>query len=172
MSNAGKKVEISRIPPPILPRLCKNILEKSKFFKDKNPVINFNNKNRHSYTQVLFPNIKEILKIKDSFPNISSKKIEEIHNTINDPSKVKLRINMTTKGPSRQQIIVLMGSNNIFKFMSLSSEYIANINKALKISSLKSWLTLSTLIIKISLLQQTRLYPNLISTPLRTTSKM
>jgi len=46
-------------------------------------------------------NIMEILKIKKSFPNISLKKIEEIHKTINNPGNLKLRINMTTKELSR-----------------------------------------------------------------------
>ena len=51
--------------------------------------------------QALSLNIKEILKIKKSFSNISSKKIKKIHKTINNPGKPKLRINMTTKELSK-----------------------------------------------------------------------
>ena len=51
--------------------------------------------------QALFPNVKEISKIKENFPNISSKKIKEIYRTINNSGKSKLKINMTTKGPSK-----------------------------------------------------------------------
>jgi len=36
LHNAGKKAEISRIPPPISPRPNKKVLEKSKFYKGKN----------------------------------------------------------------------------------------------------------------------------------------
>ena len=39
---------------------------------------------------------------------------------------------MTTKGPSRKQIIILMSNNNIHKFMRNSSLYVSNINQALK----------------------------------------
>jgi len=34
--NPGKKAEISKIPSLIPPRLCKKVLEKLKFYKEKN----------------------------------------------------------------------------------------------------------------------------------------
>ena len=133
-SNIGKKAEITRVLPSIPPRPREEILKKSKFFKnkDKNPVEKYNNKDRQSYTQVSFPNVREILKIKENFPNISLKKVKEIHKTLNDPNKPKLRINMTTKGLSKQQIIVLIEASNISKFMFLLGDHIININRALK----------------------------------------
>ena len=82
--------------------------------------------------QVSTPNIKEILKIKKNFFNLSLEKIEEIHKIINNSSKVKLRINIITKEPSRQQIIIPISSDNITKFMSSSSKHITNINRVLK----------------------------------------
>jgi len=39
---------------------------------------------------------------------------------------------MTIKSSSLKQIIVPMGKNNINKFIALSSNYITNINRALK----------------------------------------
>ena len=39
---------------------------------------------------------------------------------------------MTTKGPSRKQIIVLMNGDNIMKFMKESSYHVSNINRALR----------------------------------------
>ena len=60
------------------------------------------------------------------------KKVEEIHKIIKNPGKPKLRINMTTKKPSRQQIIVPMRTNNISKFIFSLEDYITNINRALK----------------------------------------
>ena len=77
-------------------------------------------------------NVKEILKIKESFPELSSKKIEEIHKSIDEPRKEKPRINMTTKGPSRRQVIIPMSNENSSKFMLSSEDNIANINRALK----------------------------------------
>jgi len=39
---------------------------------------------------------------------------------------------MTTKGPSRKQVIILMGNENIIKFMKNSSIHITNLNKNLR----------------------------------------
>jgi len=39
---------------------------------------------------------------------------------------------MTTKGPSRKQIIVPMGNDNIKMFMTLSNDHVINVNQALK----------------------------------------
>jgi len=79
-------------------------LEKSKIFqkKGKNSKNDSNDKNRHSYAQASAPNIKKILKLKKKLPNLSLKKIEDIYKMINNSGKVKPRINMITKGPSRR----------------------------------------------------------------------
>lgn len=77
-------------------------------------------------------NIKDILKLKENFPYLSSKKIEDIYKTINETGKLKPHINMTTKGPSCKQIIVPMDSENINKFMTFFSEHVANLNHTLK----------------------------------------
>jgi len=39
---------------------------------------------------------------------------------------------MTTKGPLRRQILVLMSSDNTNKIMVLSNKHVVNINRALK----------------------------------------
>jgi len=39
---------------------------------------------------------------------------------------------MMTKGPSREQVIILMNGDNIAKFMKESSSHVANINRTLK----------------------------------------
>ena len=75
-------------------------------------------------------NINEIMKIKDFFPKLSPK---EIHKIVNKKNKIlKPRINITTKGPSRRQVLVLMNPENSRKFKVLSGQHIANINRALK----------------------------------------
>lgn len=51
---------------------------------------------------------------------------------INNSGKVKLKINMTTKGPSRKQIIIPIHNDNKFKFITFSSVHISNINNMLK----------------------------------------
>lgn len=82
--------------------------------------------------QALSPNVKEILKIKNNFHNLSSKKIEEIYKTINELGKPKSHINMITKGLLCKQIIVPISNDNLNKFMPFLSKYIVNINRALK----------------------------------------
>ena len=77
-------------------------------------------------------NIKDIIKIKENFPNFSAKKIEEIHKVLNRPKKDKPRLNMIAKGLLRKQVLVPMSFNNSEKFIVLFSKHIANINKVLK----------------------------------------
>ena len=103
-------------------------MNKSKFHgKNKGKTIP-----QHFYTQASSDNIKEILMIKKYFPQLSNKKVEEVYKTINNSSKPRLHINITTKEPSYKQIIVSIGNNNILTFMKSSGKHVANINHALK----------------------------------------
>ena len=72
------------------------------------------------------------MKLKENFPNLLAKKIKNIHKTINDSRKFKPKINITTKGPLRKQIIVPINDNNKSKFIVSSSVYITNINNILR----------------------------------------
>jgi len=85
-----------------------------------------------SYAQVTTGSVKDILKLKENFPNFSTKKIENIYKAINNISKSKSHINMIIKDLSHKQTIIPMGENNINKFMTLSDKYVANLNQALK----------------------------------------
>jgi len=68
------------------------------------------------------------------FPNLPNKKIEEMQKVINgSKDKVKPKINMTTKGPSRKQVIIPMNNDIAKEFIKNSNLYIANINHAFKI---------------------------------------
>ena len=74
-----------------------------------------------------------MLKIKEMFPNLSNKKIEEMQKVINGlKDKVKPKINMTTKGPSRKQVIIPMNNNITKEFIKNLSSHIANINHVFK----------------------------------------
>ena len=76
---------------------------------------------------------REMLKIKEMFPNLSNKKTKEMQKVINSSNeKVKPKINMTTKGPSRKQVIIPMNNNIVKEFIKRSSKHIVNINCALK----------------------------------------
>jgi len=69
-------------------------------------------------TQASKDNIKNIVKIKENFLKLSVQKVEKIHKVLNNMRKDKLRINMTMKGLSRKQVIVLMSSNNTERAMA------------------------------------------------------
>jgi len=73
-----------------------------------------------------------IIKIKETFPSVGVKEIDQINNIIKEPSKPKLRIQMTTKGPSRKQVIIFMVKDNIDKIMKNSSIHMANLNRNLR----------------------------------------
>jgi len=109
-------------------------LEKSKFHKDKEKANDsqLGTQGSHSYAQASRTNIKDIIKIKDNFPKLSTKKIEEVHKVFNKFKKNKPRFNIITKELSRKQIIVPMSSNNSEKFMVLFNRHVANINRASK----------------------------------------
>jgi len=54
------------------------------------------------YAQVPKSNIKNIIKIKENFLNLSAKKIEEVHKVLNKLKKEKPRLNITTKESLRK----------------------------------------------------------------------
>ena len=88
--------------------------------------------NKLLYARALTLKVSDMIKIKENYSSLPTKKIKNIHKIINNLDKLKSRINMTTKGLSRKQIIILMDNDNKTKFMALSNDYIANLNKILK----------------------------------------
>ena len=74
-----------------------------------------------------------MLKIKETFSNLSNKKIELVQKVINgDNRKPKSKINMMIKGPSHKQVIIPINDNLVKRFIKNLSMYIININHALK----------------------------------------
>jgi len=77
--------------------------------------------------------VKEMLKIKETFPNLSNKKIEQVQKVINGSNnKIKLRITMTTKSLSQKQVIIPMSNNITKEFIKDSNSHVTNINHTLK----------------------------------------
>jgi len=71
-----KQIEVVKLSPPILARLFKKVLEKSKFFNKSDKKANKPEKYKKSYAQASAPSIGEILKLKENFPSLSTKKIK------------------------------------------------------------------------------------------------
>lgn len=72
-----KKVDISRIPLPILSRPSKSVQVKFKFYKKNQSLTSDLKSNNKSYTQASKDNISEIIKIKKAFSKLFSKKVSE-----------------------------------------------------------------------------------------------
>jgi len=112
----------------------KEVKEISKYFKLIKPTKDNNGKNK-LYTQASKTSSnKKVLKIKEAFPSLKAKNINNIQKIIkkNNNSKPKPCINMTTKRPSQKQVIVPMSNNNKKNFMDKSNAYVSNMNRALK----------------------------------------
>jgi len=142
-SNKGKETVkptyISPLPPPIPAKTPKEVNEVSKYF------MKVDAPQKKSYVQVSskFLNssslnaIMNMLKIKEMFLKLQNKKIDQVQKIINgNDSKPKPQINMTTKGPSRKQIIVPMSKEVANKYIKDISAHIISINSTLK--SIKS----------------------------------
>ena len=74
----------------------------------------------------------DVLKIKEAFPTLNAKKIDQVNNIVKGNPKLKPKIQMTTKGPSRKQVIISMSKDNIDAFMKNSSLHVVNINRQLR----------------------------------------
>jgi len=124
---------INKISPPILAKLPKEINKISKYFKT-NQQSGGKKKTNKLYAQASTPTnpTREVLKIKETFPNLSTKKIKNIQKVINSGGKVKPKLYMTTKKLSQKQIIVPISNDNKSKFIIDLSSHITNINKTLK----------------------------------------
>ena len=65
------------------------------------------------------------------FPSLNVQKINQVNNIVNSSTNPKPHIRMTTKGPSRKQVIIPMGGDNVISFMKNSSLHVANLNRTL-----------------------------------------
>jgi len=124
--------------PPLPAKTTKEINAISKYFHPKKPLANNNDKSTNNqmgkfYAQAskTLTSTSDVLKIKETFPALNAKKIDQVNNIVNGQSKLKPCIKMTTKGPSRKQIIIPMSSDNISSFIKNSSLNVANINREL-----------------------------------------
>jgi len=133
-------VTINKAPPlpPLPAKSKKEINVISKYFQPKkSTVVNngqgYNVNSGKSYAQAskTSVNTSEVLKIKETFPSRNAQKIDQVNDIVNGQSKPKPRIKMTTKGPSRKQIIIPMSGDNVTSFMKSSSLHVANINRLL-----------------------------------------
>ena len=124
---------IERLPPPIPAKFLKKVNEISKFFKSNKMDNSASNKTKfYAQASKQIASTADIIKIKETFPSIGVKEIDQINNIVRGPSKSKPCIQMTTKDPSRKQIIIPMVKDNIDKFIKNSLIYVTNLNRNLR----------------------------------------
>ena len=129
-------VSIEKAPPPpsLLPAKSKTEINTiSKYFKGNKTTTN-STKLTKSYAQASkqTASTSKVLKIKESFPALNANQIDQVNNIIKDNPKPKPHIQMTTKGPSRKQVIVPMSNDNNNSFIKNSTIHVTNINKLLR----------------------------------------
>ena len=129
-----------RLPHCLLSQLNqrRKLMSSLNYFQNKKPLVENknqvgNNNPARSYAQAtkMSANTSDVLKIKEAFPALNANKIDQVNNIIKDNPKPKPRIQMTTKGPSRKQVIIPMSKENNNAFMKNSSLHVANINRQL-----------------------------------------
>jgi len=134
-------VTINKAPPlpPLPAKSKKEINVISKYFHPKKPSTNKTDRSTNlqtnkSYAQAskTTTNTSDVLKIKETFPALNAKKIDQVNDIVHGQSKPKPCIKMTTKGLSRKHIIIPMSSNNATSFIKNSLLNIANINRELR----------------------------------------
>ena len=138
VNNKGKEIVkltfMSPLPPPIPAKSSKEVNEISKYFKknEKQP-------QKKSYVQAsLYKSnsstiAMDTLKIKETFPHLQNKKIDQVQKIINrDNSKLKPHLNMTTKGSSQKQVTIPINNEVTKRYLKDVSMHIININHVLK----------------------------------------
>jgi len=120
-------------PLPLLPAKTKSEVNRiSKYFKPTSNKPNME-KPTKSYAQASRQSLStsDILKIKESFLVLNASQIDRVNNIVKGNPKPKPHIQITTKGPSRKQIIVPMSRDNSAAFLKNSSAHISNLNRLL-----------------------------------------
>ena len=134
-TNNGNKKDIAKpvpitinkvLPPLPLPAKSKkevNVI--SKYFHPKKPMVknnvqgnNTNSGKSYAQASKTLINTSEVLKIKEMFPFLNAHKINQINNIINGQNKSKLYIKITTKEPSKKQVIISISSENVISSCS------------------------------------------------------
>ena len=125
--------------PPLPAKTRKEINIISKYFHPKKLSVENTAKGNNaspgkSYAQVSKPPVStsDVLKIKETFPSLNAQKVDQVNSIVNGQNKPRPRIIITTKGPSRKQVIIPMSRENVSSFMKNSSLHVANINRNLR----------------------------------------
>jgi len=145
---APPMAKVSRIPPPLPPRLPINIRKKvlEKITKDnaarKEKSLKAPSNKPHaptqSYARAALGNPSDILKLRETFPSLPNNKILEMHKASlpKEKAPAKRKPQITTKGPSHKNVIIPLDpiyKNTVYK---KANKHVYAINNSL--TSIKS----------------------------------
>ena len=133
-------ISIKKAPPtPLLLAKSKNEVNSILKYFQGSKSITEPKKPTKSYAQASkqSASTSEVLKIKESFPALNTKQIDQVNNIVKGNQKPKSHIQITTKRPSRKQIIVPISNDNNNTFMKNSVAHIASINRLLRNAKLE-----------------------------------
>jgi len=78
-------------------------------------------------------NIEDVIRVKEAFPELSADEVGKMLKAKNSNGGTKKpKINMTTRGQSRREIIIPMAKTNAELIVNLAHIHISNVNKCLK----------------------------------------
>ena len=92
---------------------------------------------KKSYMQAsksnILSNIEDVLQVKEAFPSLSADEVRKMLKVKNSGKGIKkLRVNMTTREPSRREVIIPMTKSNAELIINSVHIHISNVNKCLK----------------------------------------
>jgi len=77
--------------------------------------------------------IEDVLQVKEAFPSLSADKLGKILKAKNSRvGNKKPKINMTTRGLLRKEVIISMAKSNAELIINSAHTHISNVNKCLK----------------------------------------
>jgi len=104
-----KPASVSFLPSSIPEKSLRKVRNLTKFFKKNNlPKEKKSSKKLYAQASSARNIIRKTLKIKKVFSKLHTSKIKNIQKIISQNNKLKPQTNMTTRGPSRNQVIIPM----------------------------------------------------------------
>ena len=124
------RTKISRILPPIPPRLSPKALKKAK---DKHQAKKLSGQPiKKSFAQATKGNENNLLKLRKAFPALPARKIIKINNISAGKGNPKPKIQSTTKGLSRKNILIPLSATNIVNVINKANAHVGQLNTLFK----------------------------------------
>jgi len=127
------RAKVSKVPPPLplrlAPKAQKRALDR---LEKRNNKKKGSNSSPKSFAQATKSGAIDLLKICKAFPSLLEKKVIEIFNTNTYSPARKRKTQITTKGPSRKNILISIKENDWERILNQVNEHITCINNLFK----------------------------------------